>query len=87
MFAGTIGSRTSKFYPNAGTLYRFENNSSPVEILGEADMSNGMVWSNDNKTFYWIDSGPRNVYGFDYDMEWGTISKIIYSKQLLNCNK
>ncbi|XP_044012644.1 regucalcin-like [Aphidius gifuensis] len=80
-WAGTIGSRTSTFYPNAGTLYRFENDSSPVGILGEADMSNGMVWSNDNKTFYWIDSGPRNVYGFDYDMECGTIEnkRVVFS--------
>ena len=41
---------------------------SPVSI------SNGIGWSKDNKTMYYVDSLPRKVYKFDYDEKMGTIS-------------
>ena len=41
---------------------------SPVSI------SNGIVWSNDNKTMYYNDLLPGKVYKFDYREDDGTIS-------------
>ena len=37
-------------------------------------ISNGMGWSLDNSTMYYIDSLPRKVYSFDFDLASGMIS-------------
>jgi len=44
------------------------------------DISNGMAWSSDGKTFFYIDSIPRKVFAYDYDSDHGTISnkRILY---------
>ncbi len=37
-------------------------------------VSNGIDWSPDNKTMYYIDSVPKKVYAFDYHELEGTVS-------------
>ena len=41
--------------------------------VSEISISNGMDWSLDHKTMYYIDSVPRNVYAFDYNELQGTV--------------
>lgn len=36
-------------------------------------ISNGLGWSMDNSTMYYIDSTPNHVYSFDYNLTNGTI--------------
>ena len=40
----------------------------------EIRLSNGMVWTQDQKTMYYVDSPTRFVYQYDFDVEKGTIS-------------
>ncbi|HXD09986.1 MAG TPA: SMP-30/gluconolactonase/LRE family protein [Anaerolineales bacterium] len=58
--------------PN-GSLYSFDGKS-VNKILGDITISNGMAWSPDYKTFYYIDTPTRTVRAFDYDLETGAIA-------------
>ncbi len=37
-------------------------------------ISNGLAWTSDNRTMYYIDSPLRTVSAFDYDLETGSIT-------------
>ena len=45
-----------------------------TKFVSPVSISNGIGWTNDNKTMYYIDSLPRKVYKFDYDEKTGAIS-------------
>lgn len=61
--------------PQMGSLYSLDKNRALKKHLDKIDISNGLAWSLDNKIMYYIDSLPRKVYAFDFDLEAGTISK------------
>jgi sugar lactone lactonase YvrE len=56
-----------------GSLYSFDGKS-VTKLLGDVTISNGMTWSSDYKTFYYIDTPTRVVQAFDYDLETGAIA-------------
>jgi sugar lactone lactonase YvrE len=56
-----------------GSLYSFDGKS-VMKLLDSVTISNGMTWSPDRKTFYYIDTPTRKVRAFDYDLETGTIA-------------
>ena len=58
--------------PN-GSLYSFDGNS-VTKLLDDVTISNGMSWSPDYKTFYYIDTPTHKVMTFDYDLDTGTIA-------------
>jgi len=58
--------------PN-GSLYSFDG-SSVTKLLGDVTISNGMTWSPDYKTFYYINTPTHKVMAFDYDLETGSIA-------------
>ena len=57
--------------PN-GSLYSFDGKSIS-KLLGNITISNGMTWSPDYKTFYYIDTPTLEVKAFDYDLETGEV--------------
>lgn len=57
----------------AGSLYSFDGKSI-TKLLSSTTISNGMTWSPDYKTFYYIDTPTREVKAFDYDLETGAIA-------------
>lgn len=63
-FAGTIN-RTRQ--PGSAKLYRLDPDLSVHEAFGPVTTSNGIVWSADGKTAYYIDTPRRDVLAFDYD--------------------
>ena len=68
-----------------GSLYSFDGKV-VTKILGDITISNGMAWSPDHKTFYYIDTPTRIVRAFDYDLETGAIAnsrKVIYVPESL----
>lgn len=68
-----------------GSLYSFDGKSA-AKILSSVTISNGMAWSPDHKTFYYIDTPTRTVRAFDYDLEIGAIAnprKAIYVPESL----
>ncbi len=58
--------------PN-GSLYSFDGKSI-TKLLSHMTISNGMTWSPDYKTFYYIDTPTREVKAFDYDLETGAVA-------------
>lgn len=58
--------------PN-GSLYSFDGKSI-TRLLSGVTISNGMTWSPDYKTFYYIDTPTRKVRAYDYDLETGAVA-------------
>src|ERR1051326_1924116 len=68
-----------------GSLYSFDGKS-VTKLLGNITVTNGMTWSPDFNTFYYIDTPTREVHAFDYDQFDGTIEnprRVIYVPESL----
>jgi sugar lactone lactonase YvrE len=61
-------------YGPIGGLYSVEADGSVRRLLRDLEIANGMAWSADGGTFYYIDSPKRGVDAFDYDPETGDIT-------------
>lgn len=58
---------------NQGSLYTLCPDLSVVKHFDRVDISNGLDWSLDHKTFFYIDSLSYSVDAFDYDIQTGKI--------------
>ncbi|GAQ90022.1 hypothetical protein KFL_005900080 [Klebsormidium nitens] len=45
-----------------------------VVKLNDTVLSNGLCWSSDKRSFFWVDTSLQKAYHFDYDLESGDIS-------------
>jgi sugar lactone lactonase YvrE len=54
-----------------GSVYRLDPDGSSRAVLSGVTVSNGLAWSPDGSTAYYVDSGTRRVDAFDYDPERG----------------
>ena len=70
-WAGTMSMKKEK---EAGSLYVLEKDNSAERRLDKITISNGLVWTPDRKTMYFIDTPTRRVDSFDYDEKSGDIS-------------
>jgi sugar lactone lactonase YvrE len=70
LIAGTMDMNETD--PN-GKLYSFDG-SRTTTLLDQITISNGLAWSPDQKTFYYIDTPTRQVRAFDYDLSTGAIA-------------
>ncbi|NQZ69680.1 MAG: SMP-30/gluconolactonase/LRE family protein [Lentisphaeria bacterium] len=57
-----------------GYMFRIDPDGTARVIEEGIAVSNGLGFSPDLKTLYAIDSIPRNIYAYDYDIETGDIS-------------
>lgn len=71
LWAGTM-SLTGK--QKAGALYCLNNNGDIEKKIDSVSISNGIVWSLDNKKMYYIDTPTGKVKEYDYDNATGKIS-------------
>jgi len=69
-WAGTMPMNGSEA---AGSLYRLDAESGVKHIFGSVRCSNGIAWSPDGSTMYYIDSPTKQVAAFDYDLQTGNI--------------
>ncbi|OWF49136.1 regucalcin-like [Mizuhopecten yessoensis] len=74
LWAGTMGVELKDSVEiECGTLYSVDSSG----VKGHQDkvtISNGIAWSGDNQTMYFIDSPLKQIFAFDYDAETGNIS-------------
>jgi sugar lactone lactonase YvrE len=73
-WAGTV---THDVRPGAGALYRLDPDGTCTTMLEGITESNGLGWSLDGGTFYYIDSGepePR-IRAFGYDLASGELGE------------
>lgn len=68
-----VGTLSRDFSRGRGALYRVDPDGTTTTMLKNVTISNGMDWSPDGLTFYYIDSPTRRVDAFDFDKERGTI--------------
>jgi len=71
LWAGTMEFRGAK---DQGKLYCLDADHSVSEKVAPVSVSNGIVWTADHQTMYFIDSGLNNVRAYDYDIDSGAIS-------------
>jgi sugar lactone lactonase YvrE len=67
-----FGSLNKRRQPNRASLYVLDGHGCRTAITG-ATNSNGLAWSPDGNTFYWIDTPTRRVDAFDYDSDEGKL--------------
>jgi sugar lactone lactonase YvrE len=61
------------FKQGAASLYSFDSENLK-EVLSDLTIANGLGWSPDQKTMYFIDSLTSRVDSFDFDLASGAIS-------------
>ncbi|MEO6633503.1 MAG: SMP-30/gluconolactonase/LRE family protein, partial [Mucilaginibacter sp.] len=69
-----IGTMAVDETPNAGSLYMLDSNHHITKKVEGTTISNGMAWSADNSTFYYIDTPTQTIVAYDFDKEDGSIS-------------
>lgn len=57
-----------------GGLYCMYPDLSVETKLTDISISNGLVWTSDKKTMYYIDTPTKEVWAFDYDNKTGSIT-------------
>ncbi|KAL4239431.1 hypothetical protein ACF0H5_000246 [Mactra antiquata] len=76
LWFGTMGleKEAAVVEKNQGTLYSLELDGTVRKHKEGVSISNGLAWTEDNRTMYYIDSIPRKVYGYDFDITTGAMS-------------
>jgi len=58
-----------------GALYRLDKDGDVLRVLTGVTISNGLAWSPDHGTMYYIDSPTFGIDAFDFDPETGSASR------------
>ncbi|MGB6153319.1 MAG: SMP-30/gluconolactonase/LRE family protein [Pricia sp.] len=69
-----IGSMHKEAKPDTGNLYCVDHRLKTHVKIPNTTISNGMAWSSDSKTFYFIDTPTRSVFAYDFNLETSSIS-------------
>lgn len=70
-WAGTMSMSGRK---GAGALYCLDTDASVTRRIEGVSISNGLAWSLDEQTMYFIDSPTRQVVAYDYDADTGEVA-------------
>jgi len=57
-----------------GSLYSLDVDRTVRKLFDDVYCSNGLAWTEDGKTMYYIDSLRYRVDAFDYDVAYGTVA-------------
>ncbi len=68
------GTMADDHHAGGGALWRFDTHGQTELMLRGLTIPNGLAWSPDGGTMYLIDSGPRTVSAFAFDVDRGVLS-------------
>ena len=69
-----VGSMALKMQSYRASLYMVDTTGNAQLKIDRVTISNGIVWSSDQKTMYYIDTPTAMIRAFDFDNEIGAIS-------------
>jgi sugar lactone lactonase YvrE len=69
-----VGSMDLEQKKAGAKLYKVEATGRTTVMLDKVTISNGIVWTKDKKTMYYIDTPTRKIRAFDFNAENSTIS-------------
>jgi sugar lactone lactonase YvrE len=70
-----FGSVALDFAPGAAALYRYSGDGGLDRMLEGVTISNGLGWTPDGRTMYYVDSMAYRVDAFDFDVATGAIAE------------
>lgn len=71
LWAGTLA---NDHRPGASCLYRLDADRRMAPVLDDVTLSNGIGWSPDGTTMYYVDTPTEAVDAFDFDPPTGAVS-------------
>ncbi|XP_050699800.1 regucalcin-like [Eriocheir sinensis] len=76
LWAGTMGPTDvpENIAPYLGSLYRLGERGEVEKVLGEVSISNGLDWTEDGRTFYFVDTCEYKLEVFDCDPNSGKLA-------------
>jgi sugar lactone lactonase YvrE len=69
------GTMAFEVVPGAGALYRMDANYQVSRMLTGVNLSNGLDWSADNQTMFYVDSTTQGIDTFEFDLERGLLGE------------
>lgn len=80
LLAGTMLRKDFAAGKKTGSLFSLAPDLTLTKLLGQVDISNGMDWSLDQKTMFYIDSLSLSVDAFDYSVVTGQLDnrRVVY---------
>ncbi|XP_046546939.1 regucalcin-like [Haliotis rubra] len=73
LWAGTMNTGSPRVQ-RVGNLYSLGGDGQLQCHVEGVTVSNGLAWSADNKTMFYIDTPTRQVWAYDFDLEKGTMA-------------
>jgi sugar lactone lactonase YvrE len=75
-----IGSMAFNEAAGRGSLYRFHESTGIETMFGDVTISNGIGWSPDERTMYYIDTAPGLISAFDLDAQGEILSRRVLAR-------
>lgn len=69
-----VGSMHYEQDQKIASVYKVEENGTTTKMIDSVIISNGIVWTKDAKTMYYIDTPTKQIVAYDFDKETSTIS-------------
>ena len=57
-----------------GSVYKISATGKTTKMIDSVTISNGIVWTKDATTMYYIDTPTQNIQAFDFDLTTSTLS-------------
>jgi sugar lactone lactonase YvrE len=73
-YFGTMHAASVDPRPPSGSLYVMDADGGVRKLLTGVTVSNGLGWTADGRTMYYIDTPTQTVQAFDFDAAGGTLS-------------